>query len=345
MNIKFVLNEIKIHQVIPRLVSPKFLKRLKEYVNREIKKYPEDSSFYQDFSNWLNGNVEDSNEYKRFIRRVEEGLDIDKTKKPIVMNWLISQFISGNIENSIMAEFFRFDTTTMEKFFQYQRFIEPPEKKDLMNVESWSELYFLVSRAYQKYNEWSKTNKSKQLKDKAEYRKIHEDEFFSIYIPENKEASCLLGMGTRWCTAAMTSQNFYNHYTQEGKEKLFILISKTDPNYKFQLSFAYHQFKNADDRTIGRDLLKWFLEKYHEVFLKYDRFQFSATLRNEVKLFMYIDLSVPNKKEIKKEIINDKGELYKLFYIQPHQTEFAYIPYYIPEWLYNIVGTKLDDSI
>jgi hypothetical protein len=86
---------------------------------------------------------------------------------------------------------------------------------------------------------------------KAEIRKdievIDEDDEWIIKSPKTKEAAIILGKGTQWCTAAETSNNFFDKYTKEDHpgSHLYVFINKKDPELKYQLHLQTGQFKNV----------------------------------------------------------------------------------------------------
>jgi len=56
-------------------------------------------------------------------------------------------------------------------------------------------------------------------------------EFFKQYYP----ISCDLGSGTKWCTATGKTDNWFRVYTK--KSPLYIFLSKTDPNERYQIHY------------------------------------------------------------------------------------------------------------
>ena len=133
-----------------------------------------------------------------------------------------------------------------------------------MQITDLDELTNLSDDAEIKYREWANKNKYKGLKRKAEYRKIHEDEECKIYIPDNEAAACLLGMNTKWCTAALTSKNYYHEY-HEQDDPLFIIIR--DDGRKYQFHFGTNQFMGEDDRPIDSKITYYYVKKYFDLFL------------------------------------------------------------------------------
>lgn len=75
-----------------------------------------------------------------------------------------------------------------------------------------------------------------------------------LVIPETEEASCELGKGTKWCTAAQ-NRNMFSHYTKDGP--LYIWIDKKEKK-KYQFHFETFQFMDAQDKPIDAGTLDYF---------------------------------------------------------------------------------------
>ena len=75
----------------------------------------------------------------------------------------------------------------------------------------------------------------------------YEDDVWKVVIPKSYEASCYWGNGTRWCTATRESDEWYNHYSEQGP--LYILIDKKTKD-KYQFHFESDQFMNKQDIDI-----------------------------------------------------------------------------------------------
>ena len=110
----------------------------------------------------------------------------------------------------------------------------------------------------------------KKEADKGTARTVFENDKVRIVVPEDQNAACYYGQGTRWCTAARTSSNYFNHYNKDGP--LYILLPK-QPKHdgeKYQLHFASEQFMDENDYTVANivnllehrfgNLIEWFQE-------------------------------------------------------------------------------------
>ena len=108
----------------------------------------------------------------------------------------------------------------------------------------------------------------KKEADKGTARTVFENDKVRIVVPEDQNAACYYGQGTRWCTAARTSSNYFNHYNKDGP--LYILLPK-QPKHdgeKYQLHFASEQFMDENDYNVENivnlleyrfgNLVEWF---------------------------------------------------------------------------------------
>lgn len=74
-----------------------------------------------------------------------------------------------------------------------------------------------------------------------------------LSVPETEEASCELGRGTKWCTAAQ-KRNMFNYYNKQGP--LYIWHDKKYKE-KFQFHFETGQFMDDKDDPIDGDIMHY----------------------------------------------------------------------------------------
>jgi len=80
-----------------------------------------------------------------------------------------------------------------------------------------------------------------------------------LAIPETKEASCVLGTGTKWCTAADQNNMFYE-YSDDGP--LYIWRDNQEGGAKYQFHFETTSFMDAKDRALNTETLVYFRTKH-----------------------------------------------------------------------------------
>ena len=114
----------------------------------------------------------------------------------------------------------------------------PLDKRDINLFKSVPELYNFVE-------ELSPTKSRSEVKQDVE--KVYEDEQWKIIIPHTKEAACLYGKNTKWCTAATQSDNSFDYYNNQGP--LYINIDHVN-NQKYQFHFETNSFMNENDESV-----------------------------------------------------------------------------------------------
>jgi len=122
----------------------------------------------------------------------------------------------------------------------------PPEAKDIMRLTAPK--FEEVMTAYQPPAE--------QVRARGEAKTVLDNATARVIKPEDEEAACYYGQGTKWCTAATRGNNMFNHYKNTGD--MFIILPK-QPEHdgeKYQLHFYSEQFMNEDDDPVD---LQWLL--------------------------------------------------------------------------------------
>lgn len=96
-----------------------------------------------------------------------------------------------------------------------------------------------------------------------------------VVYPKDQEAAIYYGQGTKWCTAATKSHNYFDQYNRQGP--MYILLPK-NPEYegeKYQLHFPSQQFMDKNDDQFPLDQLlksrfpsvaEFFLKQYPEIY-------------------------------------------------------------------------------
>lgn len=127
---------------------------------------------------------------------------------------------------------------------------------DVTKIKSLTDLYDVVKNYY--------TRDTRDLSsiisalNEKEYKMVFKGENFTIFIPFTEKASCILGVNTEWCTTwGPESLNpkhkdrgsLFNRYHTQGP--LYILISDSDVNNKYQFHFESKQYMDRDDKRIN----------------------------------------------------------------------------------------------
>ena len=132
----------------------------------------------------------------------------------------------------------------LEKFFHYQKFMG---EKDLFKIKDFGHLQAIVDRA---------TSDIEAHQEKQQYMDVEEgtevfrdDERWFIAAIHNKGASCSLGKGTDWCTAAPGLDYFAQYYKPE--DPLFFFKDKVSDK-RYQVHFGSSQFMDEQDEHVSK---------------------------------------------------------------------------------------------
>jgi hypothetical protein len=123
------------------------------------------------------------------------------------------------------------------------------DKRDINQYKSIHDLYIVVKDFESNEDDvsTSKTSEIKKIK-REEIDRVYDDGDWLVLVPKTERASCLVGKGTQWCTAADKSNNMFDHYNSDGM--LYVLISKYDDS-KYQLHFESNQLMDVNDREVS----------------------------------------------------------------------------------------------
>lgn len=70
-----------------------------------------------------------------------------------------------------------------------------------------------------------------QKQEQNDYEVVFKSAMVTAYIPRSEGASCKLGAGTKWCTAATKSRNMFNDYTKNRDVVLYYIFTKHDGKF------------------------------------------------------------------------------------------------------------------
>lgn len=132
--------------------------------------------------------------------------------------------------------------------------IQPP-RNDFNRYRSLEDFYDVV-------DEYPDEEAEAQPEVKQNAKELYRDNQLIVTIPQDVEAACYYGQGTRWCTAGKNN-NMYSYYTK-GDRPLYIIIPRQPayPGEKYQFHFETKQFMNEQDRQIGEDGMRKLVERF-----------------------------------------------------------------------------------
>lgn len=173
---------------------------------------------------------------------------IDPTANKQYMIWIVNRYIrlEFRIEDSQSVR------SALQEFINLRTQLKRMGKTTDINQYSWIELRELID---------SVTNVSVDvdtaLPESEEVKYLYRGPYGVLAVPLTEQASCELGRGTRWCTAAQTN-NMFDHYNSKGS--LYIWIDKSGDKYQFH--FESSQFMDSRDVEIPVDKLRYFRNRH-----------------------------------------------------------------------------------
>lgn len=210
-----------------KLVTSLLKKVLLIYLTQEeARKWMEENSSEEVRTNFLRN---------KFFKELEKYKFIDK-----YLIWVVKQYLNNYWK-------FPEDCEQLNKELEtFSKFSHTLDKTDI-NQYSYEEFADLVLKLE---GQQTSNEKERMIKDK-EAEKIFEDSEWILIHPITKNAAILYGKGTRWCTAATSGYNYFDHYNIQGP--LYILINKQNPEEKYQFHWESKSFMNKQDVQIDTE--------------------------------------------------------------------------------------------
>jgi len=127
---------------------------------------------------------------------------------------------------------------------------------DANKIKSLTDLYDVVKGYYAK--DTTDLGSIISALDEKEFKKVYQGEKWSVFTPFTEKASCYLGVNTEWCTTWGSESlnpkhkdrgSLFNRYHTQGP--LYIIISNSNVNEKYQFHFESKQYMDRDDRRIN----------------------------------------------------------------------------------------------
>ena len=165
----------------------------------------------------------------------------DPTSKPNKMGkyskWLLSLYMHGTLKVGDLTE-------AKECLECFNKYINRIEVKDINHYKSVRELYDVVAPFMQDPTQATSKTDALRKQKHEEAVKVYEDDTWMVIVPLTQKASCIYGKGTKWCTAAESSQNMFDYYNNRGR--LYININKATGE-KYQFHFESGSFMDEND--------------------------------------------------------------------------------------------------
>lgn len=163
----------------------------------------------------------------------------DPTPNKKYTQWLARNYIRGNtkledVTSTVAEALHKFDLLSRRKKLT-------PEYSDINKYSSFGNFLDVMDQFELPVD---------QEVSRGQAKVVYEDDKVKVIVPEDQDAACYYGRGTRWCTAATKAQNYFNHYNRQGP--MYILLPK-NPKWegeKYQLHFPSEQWMDENDEPV-----------------------------------------------------------------------------------------------
>jgi len=192
-------------------------------------------------------------------------VEADPTRNGAYLEWMLRRYVQGvarpseDGEDREIRDYPKFEDLarlkdTLNAFDAYKGRL-PPAERDINRYPGehavWAAIQPHLPRAgADEADDVSSKERKRQVKDQAisESDVLFSGDGWMLAIPRTKDAAIWWGLGTRWCTAATKTRNYFDTYSGSGP-----LFTVSAPGGKFQFHVETGECKAADDSDIAID--------------------------------------------------------------------------------------------
>ncbi|WPK39711.1 hypothetical protein ETTORE_0002 [Pseudomonas phage Ettore] len=258
--------------------------------------------------------------YGSNIRTAEEIMNVLKSADPTsdqkYLQWITNRFIAGEFRledtNRIRADLISFE--------RYKRVLP---KKDINQYKTLGELYAvidplndaatgndLIGVSNKQVKKHAYNAKRQELISSGQADVIYKGQEGMLVNPKTEDAAIFFGQGTRWCTAATSSDNMFSHYHSQGP--LYTWLGSD--GFKAQFHLETNQWMDSKDEPLDNDQMSKLLsipiikKLYDDGIIKSekslvgDRGGFDDEYDNRLSDDYYFDMWADRKYRIKRHI-------------------------------------------
>jgi hypothetical protein len=158
--------------------------------------------------------------------------------------------------------------------------------------------------------------------DSTGIKVLYDGPLGKLSVPLTEEASCKLGKGTKWCTAAVDGKNMFERYNKDGPLYIWVdnnwnkgvLKSLDNKSKKFQFHFQSNQYMDELDNELGYDVLHYFRME-HPVTKKLFE-NYIKSLTNPRDIVEYVRYMDPDNEDLYIDTYVMGSDLVQLEYIR-----------------------------
>lgn len=166
----------------------------------------------------------------------------DPTEQKLNISWIVKTYVNQNWRwediEAINANITEFTRVQRHPDLEIKNLDQYKTRADLLTALAPFENVEVVSGK----------QKQKQAKNEIydQTKLVYRDKDVVILTPTTQEAACFFGKGTKWCTAATSSRNYFDYYNKQGP--LFIIMFSNGRKYQFH--FESKQYMDEMDNQI-----------------------------------------------------------------------------------------------
>ena len=232
--------------------------------------------------NWAN---ENQDKIADMILSAMENADPSPNKQYV--QWIVLRYLDKSIKR--FEDILSTISTLLVKYHQLKiHRTLPSELSDIGKVKSGQDITDMWRAVDVAHNElYQKLQKAKKENlPRGNAKDVFNNKEMRVVVPQDQNAACYYGQGTAWCTASVTSRNYFDHYNADGP--LYIIIPKqpTHEGEKYQLHFESGQYMDETDSQVNLVTL------FNERFTDKSTFEFFNRVTNIGSLLVFVNNNV-----------------------------------------------------
>ena len=191
------------------------------------------------------GEISSNTDPEETLKEIEKG---DPTDDKTYIQWIISQLRENPVLINDMGHIH-----DLLKSYEYYKLRLPKEQQDIYKL-NYQQVFDIIDKIDNPEVDFENTEEidlNITGVNQNEYRVLYNGPLGKLYVPKTENAACILGSGTKWCTAATSSNNAFSDYAEQGK-----LYYWRDATGKYAFHFENLEFVDEQNIDIDWDILK-----------------------------------------------------------------------------------------
>ena len=201
-------------------------------------------------------NLEPEQQVERVLEKAESA---DPTPNKKYVLWIVRQFVKNELKFEDINEFLRNDIQDFHEL--------PKKRKQQLGIETdinqytWRDIREIAIKLEKARDLEEPVDANLDYEHIDDMKVLYIGDMGQLIIPETEAASCEIGAGTKWCTAATIFDNEFSNYANKGPLYVWIPSRKMPEkkiSNKFQFHFETRQFEDENQKQIESELIRYF---------------------------------------------------------------------------------------